>query len=96
MKKITIIFNVILFLLICILGLNFSFRPILLAGICLGILAPRVVSKVWPMAANRFLGGRGMALNSSVLRDTGNMILVIGIVCLIVSILHKRSGRIIE
>ena len=70
--------------------------PVLLSGICLGILAPVTVTSVWPMVANRFLGGRGMEVNISILRNTGVLLLVIGIVFLIVSILDKRGSQSVE
>lgn len=63
---------------------------ILLSGLCLGVCIPLLISNLWPVLVNRFLGGRGGAINSSILRNTGLSIMDAGIIFSIAAALHKH------
>ena len=65
--------------------------PVLLAGLCLGVLVPLVISGAGRALTNRFLG-RTMMPDTSVLRNTGMVVLLIGIGFVVLSVLEKRQG----
>ena len=58
--------------------------PVLLSGLCLGILAPAILYAAGRVVSNRYLG-RTMIIDTAPLRMTGFIILFIGAVFLIIS-----------